>query len=166
VPITYDPIATTTLSTATRSITFSSIPATYTDLRIVLVASFQTQVDYFEVTFNGTTTGYSWTYVQGDGSNASSGRISNNTKWVPNFPTGAGSTTIPMLSTTDIFSYAGSTFKSGLMETSANISSSGQVIRTVGLWRNTDAITSIKLEVQTYNWNAGTIATLYGIKNA
>jgi len=71
-----------------------------------------------------------------------------------------------MLSITDIFSYAGSTFKTGLMETSADLNGSGQVIRSVGLWQNTAAITSIKLEVQTHNWNIGTIATLYGIKNA
>jgi hypothetical protein len=164
-PITYDNIATTTLSSATASITFSSIPATYTDLKVVLVGTFSS-VSYFEITFNGTTSGYSWTYLNGDGSTATSGRISSNTKWVPNFPTGAGSTTIPMLSITDIFSYAGSTFKTGLMETSADLNGSGQVIRSVGLWQNTAAITSIKLEVQTHNWNIGTIATLYGIKNA
>jgi hypothetical protein len=34
---TYEPIATTTLGTAAASITFSSIPATYTDLRLVVM---------------------------------------------------------------------------------------------------------------------------------
>jgi len=164
-PLTYDNIATTTLSSAAQSITFSSIPGTYTDLKVILVGTFSA-VNYFEITFNGTTSGYSWTYLNGDGSSAISGRISSNTKWVPNFPTGAGSTTIPMLSITDIFSYTGSTFKTGLMETSADLNGSGQVIRSVGLWQDTAAITSVKLEVQTANWNAGTIATLYGIKNA
>ena len=163
-PVTYEPIATTTLGSATKSITFSSIAGTYTDLRVVLVGTFQTAADYFEVTFNGTTSGYSWTHLSGDGSAAASGRITSNTKWVPNLPI-AGSTTIPMLSTVDIFSYAGSTFKTGLMETSGDTNGSGKVIRSVGLWQNTAAITSIKLEVQSYNWNAGTTATLYGIKN-
>lgn len=162
---TFDPIATTTLGSATKNITFSSIPATYTDLRIVLVSTIQTAADYIEITFNGTTSGYSWTRLSGDGATAASGRITSNTKWVPNLPLG-GSTTVPMLITTDIFSYAGSTFKTGLMETSADLNGSGVVIRGVGLWQNTAAITSIKLEVQTYNFNAGTTATLYGIKNA
>lgn len=164
-PVTYDNIATTTLGSATKNITFSSIPATYTDLRIVLVSTIQTAADYVEITFNGTTSGYSWTRMSGDGSAAASGRITSNTKWVPNLPLG-GSTTVPMLITTDIFSYAGSTFKTGLMETSADLNGSGVVIRGVGLWQNTAAITSIKLEAQTYNFNAGTTATLYGIKNA
>ena len=164
-PTTYEPIATTTLGSATKNITFSSIPATYTDLRIVLVSTIQTAADLIEITFNGTTSGYSWTRLSGDGSTAASGRITSNTKWVPNLPLG-GSTTIPMLITTDIFSYAGSTFKTGLMETSADLNGSGVVIRGVGLWQNTAAITSIKLEVQTYNFNSGTTATLYGIKNA
>ena len=164
-PATYEPIATNTLGSATKSITFSSIPATFTDLRIVLVSTIQTAADYVEITFNGSTTGYSWTRLSGDGSTAASGRITSNTKWVPNLPVG-GSTTVPMLITTDIFSYAGSTFKTGLMETSADLNGSGVVIRGVGLWQNTAAITSIKLEVQSYNFNAGTTATLYGIKNA
>jgi hypothetical protein len=164
-PVTYEPIATTTLGSATKNITFSSIPSTYTDLRVVLVGTIQTAADYIEITFNGSTTGYSWTRISGDGSTAASGRITSNTKWVPNLPLG-GSTTIPMLITTDIFSYAGSTNKTGLMETSADLNGSGVVIRSVGLWQNTSAITSIKLEVQTYNFNAGTTATLYGIKNA
>jgi hypothetical protein len=164
-PITYENIATTTLGTATKSITFSSIPGTYTDLRIVLVGTFQTAADFFEVTFNGTTSGYSWNRMSGDGSTSAAGRITSNTKWVPNLPL-AGSTTIPMLSTVDVFSYAGSTNKSGIMETSADTNGSGLVIRSAGLWQNTADITSIKLEVQSYNWNSGTTATLYGIKNA
>ena len=164
-PATYEPIATTTLGSATKSITFSSIASSWTDLRVVLVGTIQTAADYIEITFNGSTSGYSWTRVSGDGSSAASGRITSNTKWVPNLPLG-GSTTVPMLITTDIFSYAGSTFKTGLMETSADLNGSGVVIRSVGLWQNTSAITSIKLEVQTYNFNAGTTATLYGIKNA
>jgi hypothetical protein len=164
-PATYEPIATTTLGTAARNITFSSIPATYTDLRVVWVGTNQTAVDFIEITFNGTTSGYSWTHLSGDGSAAASGRITSNTKWVPNLPS-AGSTTIPYMFSVDLFSYGGSTFKTGLMTCSADTNGAGKVICSVGLWQNTAAVTSIKLEGQSYNFNAGTTATLYGIKNA
>lgn len=165
-PATYEPIATTTLGSATRSITFSSIPATYTDLRIVWVGRNATTADYVEVTFNGTTSGYSFTSISGDGSSAGSNRITSNTKWIPNFPPTAGSSSTPFTFTVDIFSYAGSTFKTGLMTNSSDFNGSGLVIRSVGLWQNTAAITSIKLEGQGDNFATGTTATLYGVKNA
>jgi hypothetical protein len=39
---TYEKIATTTLGTAAATFTFSSIPATYTDLRLVVVMQVDT----------------------------------------------------------------------------------------------------------------------------
>jgi hypothetical protein len=162
---TYEKIQTYTLGSTTASIDFTSIPATYTDLRLVFVGTINASSDYIEVTFNGTTSGYSWTRLSGDGTSATSSRVSSNTKWVPNFPL-AGSSTIPFLITIDIFSYAGSTYKTGLMETSADTNGSGLVIRSVGLWQNTAAITSIKLDPQSNDFNAGCTATLYGILKA
>ena len=163
---TYDSIATTTLSSAARNITFSSIPNTFTDLRIVWVGRNETTADYVEITFNNNTSGYSFTSLSGNGSSAGSNRITSNTKWIANFPPTAGSSTIPFMFTVDIFSYAGSTFKTGLMTNSSDFNGSGLVIRSVGLWQNTNAITSIKLEGQSDNFAAGTTATLYGIKAA
>lgn len=165
-PATYEPIATTTLSSAARNITFNSIPNTFTDLRIVWVGRNETTADYVEITFNNNTTGYSFTTVSGNGSAAASNRITSNTKWIPNFPPTAGSSTVPFMMTLDLFSYAGSTNKTGLMTCSSDFNGSGLVIRSVGLWQNTSAITSIKLEGQGDNFAAGTVATLYGIKAA
>jgi len=49
----------------------------------------------------------------------------------------------------------------------ADQNGSGVVANIVGLWRNTAAITSINLStLSAYNFNIGTTATLYGIKNA
>jgi hypothetical protein len=165
-PVTYDNIATTTLGSAARNITFSSIPATYTDLRVVWVGRNATTADYVEITFNGTTSGYSFTSVSGNGSATGSNRITSNTKWIANFPPTAGSSSTPFMFSVDIFSYAGSTNKTGLMACSSDFNGSGLVIRSVGLWQNTSAITSIKLEGQGDDFAAGTTATLYGIKNA
>jgi hypothetical protein len=67
---------------------------------------------------------------------------------------------------TNIFSYAGSTNKTCLIESSEDKNGSGSTVRTVGLWRDTSAITSIEVLMSSSTFATGTIATLYGIKNA
>ena len=78
---------------------------------------------------------------------------------------GGGSTTVPTFSTLDIFSYAGSDFKSALATAAECLNSAGQVTYLVNLWRSTAAVTSIKIFTD-YNLNAGTSATIYGILKA
>ena len=75
-------------------------------------------------------------------------------------------TSIPMLATLDIFSYAGSTYKTALSQLSNDNNGSGATASTVGLWRSTSAITSINLFMSGTTFQAGTTATLYGIKSA
>lgn len=167
-PATYEPIATTTLGSAAASITFSSIAGTYTDLRIVIpffkeTATSQTSL---VVQFNSDTgTNYSFTSVSGNGTSASSNRSSNDNYIFANFITDATST-FPCFTTVDVFSYAGSTFKTVLATGSSDKNGSGSVERTVGLWRSTSAINTIKLQSQIGNFATGTTATLYGILKA
>ena len=60
---TYEPIATTTLGSAASSITFNSIPATYTDLRVVLVGTTTATANCW-LTFNSDgATNYSDTFL-------------------------------------------------------------------------------------------------------
>ena len=163
---TYEPIATNTLGSAAASITFSSIPATYTDLRVVLTATVTAgQVAWMR--FNSDTgANYSETYLEGSGTAASSNRNSPATKISIGTSTYL-STTIPSLLTADIFSYAGSTYKTCLTSQNSDFNGSGYVNRLVGLWLSTSAITSITLLLgSTATYAAGTTATLYGIKNA
>jgi hypothetical protein len=70
------------------------------------------------------------------------------------------------LITADLFSYAGSTFKTVLATNSQDYNGSGNVGRTVALWRSTSAISTILLYTNAGNFNAGTTATLYGILKA
>jgi hypothetical protein len=166
-PATYDPIATTTLGSAAASITFSSIVGTYTDLRVVLTVN-TTSVDarIVRCTFNGDTgANYSATRLQGNGTAAASSASTGQAN-IPLTLNATTSTTIPTLYTFDVFSYAGSTNKTILAEGNADKNGSGTVDRTVGLWRNTAAITSINITPSSGNFNTGTTATLYGIKNA
>jgi hypothetical protein len=164
-PTTYEPIATTTLGSAAATITFSSIPATYTDLRLVIVATATTAAPDIQLQFNGvTTTTYSRTSLIGTGSSAISNQASSQSYILLDY-TGL-STTVPSLYEIDVFSYAGSTNKTLLAKTAEDRNGSGDIFTTVGLWRSTAAITSINLFLSAYNFATGTTATLYGIKNA
>lgn len=157
-------IATTTLSSAASSITFSSIPSTYTDLRVVLNVTNSSAASDVELQFNSDTgTNYSRTYLMGNGTTTASGRTTGATS-ITLTGQGATSTTLPLLSTIDIFSYAGSTYKTTLGNLSADYNGSGNEELTVGLWRSTSAITSIKLFLNfSRTFSTGTTATLYGI---
>jgi hypothetical protein len=164
-PATYEPIATTTLGSATSTITFSSIPATYTDLRLVFVFSGNASVNP-RFRFNGDTgSNYSQTALMGDGSSAQSTRGTSQTLIYTTIYNGLASG-VPGLCTIDVFSYTGSTFKTALLTGSTDSNGSGQVERDVALWRSTSAITQIDLISGSSTFNVGTTATLYGIKNA
>jgi hypothetical protein len=158
---TYEPLATTTFS-ASSSITFNSISSSYTDLRIVLTVLGST-ANFVRMRFNSDTgTNYSRTLLSGDGSTATSTRTTND-DYIRVY-SAALSTTIPSLYTHDIFSYAGSKNKTLLSSVAGDFNGSGEVTRTVNLWRSTSAINTILIYA-----SSGTItgtATLYGIKAA
>lgn len=163
---TYEPIATTTLGSAASTITFSSIPSTYTDLRIVLTET-QTSGTWPYLQFNTDTgTNYSFTALLGSGSAASS--FANTTGTFINFSgSNSLSTTIPAFISIDIFSYAGSTYKTCLTTLSNDQNGSGWVTDTVGLWRSTAAINKVVFKMAGGgSFAAGSTATLYGIKAA
>lgn len=162
---TYEPIATTTLTSAASSITFSSISGSYTDLRLVLVPP-ATYGAYIYLRFNSDTgSNYSRTYLSGNGSAASSSRDTSQTYIKINNLT-PDKTNLLGFYTVDIFSYAGSTNKTVLATSNEDNNGSGYVDRIVGLWRSTSAITSVGLTMNGIDFQTGTVATLYGILKA
>ena len=168
-PATYEPIATSTLGSAAPSVTFSSIPATYTDLRLTIFCTGTSSAGKgVSIQLNSdTATNYSVTRIDGDGTTANSGRLSNFSYLF--FNSTSTSTTIPTFYTLDFFSYAGSTNKTALGTGNADKNGSGAVERIVGLWRSTSAISTIKVTLYTdgsANYNTGSTFTLYGIKAA
>ena len=159
--ITYEPIATTTLGSAAASVTFSTISGAYTDLVIVYVGVATTS-QTFSVQFNGDTgSNYSDTNLGGDGSTASSNRDSSITsaKMGINYSTGQSNFIL------SVMNYSNSTtYKTALCRSNAAV---GEVNARVGLWRNTAAITSILLKMDSSSTFAtGSTFTLYGIKAA
>jgi hypothetical protein len=166
-PITYENVATTTLSSAAATITFSSIPSTYTDLRLVLTAlASSSTIGGYIIYNNDSGANYAWTNLRANGSTVASSTFTPATQINLAFISTA-TTTIPAFYTADIFSYAGSTLKTCLITNSADLNGSGATERNVGLWRNTGAINRLDIYTNAAaNFAIGTTATLYGIKNA
>lgn len=165
---TYEPIATTTLSSSQTSVTLSGFSG-YTDLKLVMnyIAATSASSCYSALQFNSDTgTNYSTTRIQGDGSTASSANASS-VVYIDLDVSGASST-IPALVIVDLFSYSGSTNKTILGTTAIDKNGSGAVYRNVGLWRSTSAITSIKIynRINAQSYGVGSTFTLYGIKAA
>jgi hypothetical protein len=169
-PSTYEPIATQTLGSAASSVTFSSIPGTYTDLVLVLgdlkagISSNTVCVRYN----SDSGTNYSYTILTGTGSVAQSARASDQTySFFGGYNVGVDGT-YPSTVIGHIMNYANTTtYKTGLSRYGIEKAGSGgesQVI--VNLWRSTAAITSVTVATFTGNWSIGSVFSLYGIKAA
>ena len=175
---TYTLIEAKTLGSAVNSITFSSIPQTYTDL--VLKTSIRgTSGSYFtqacRVTFNSSTSGYTTITLLNVGSNnvISGTNPYTSAASVSIFANNAASTT-STFNNSEIYipNYAGSNNKSFSSDTAVETNSNGsynvQSGIIAGLLSNTAAITSITLTAQSGEGDFATNSTfyLYGIKNS
>ena len=161
---TYEPIATTTISgTSTTTVTFSSITGSYTDLVLVSMSQSSTTGQDFKINLNSTTTGYSTTKLQGDGSVAFSGRRSSQSFWYFD-ETGQPTSGAFMTSIFNFQNYSNTNvYKTALWRNSA---ATLGVAAVVGLWQNTAAINQIEIGVTGGTIFAGSTFTLYGIKAA
>ena len=162
---TYERIATTTLSSASSTITFSSISGSYTDL--ILVTELDGGGGYdVAIRFNSDTgSNYSRTYLSGTGSSAVSGRATSQS-YINLSAYGWPNTSQRAVTITHIFDYANTTTYKTVLSRS-NRASNG-VDANVGLWRSTSAITSLTIAPQftANNYTIGCTATLYGIASA
>lgn len=175
---TYTLISSNVLTATAATVTFSAIPATFTDLVLRISTrsdspNGQGAADGLFVRFNSSTAGqYSWTILKGDGTTATSGH--NYT--VGNFYAGDFFGTVGYLATASTFSstefyipnYASSNTKPmsvfGVNETNATAAYLGVE---AALWNNTSAISSISLSpVFANNFVSGSSFYLYGIKNS
>jgi hypothetical protein len=156
---TYDAISTQTLTGTAASITFSSIPGSYTDLAIVTSGTNSTNVS-FKLQFNSdTASNYSVTYLYGDGSNATGGRGTSATSITA---MGRVSTSVAN-SLIHVMNYSNTTTYKTVI---GRGSESSLTIAATGLWRNTSAITSITMTPESGTLQIGCTFSLYGIKAA
>lgn len=164
--LTYEPIATTTLTGTATDVTFSTIPNTYTDLILICNAATTVANKDLALQFNGdTTTNYSRTVLYGDGSSAGSTRTTSAAQIFIDYYGWTTTTLGTQINITHIMNYANTTTYKTVLSRS-NTSSSG-VDANVGLWRKTpEAITSIKiLALTSGTFASGSTFTLYGIRS-
>jgi hypothetical protein len=164
---TFELIASSTVgSGGAANIEFTSIPSTFTDL--VLMASTRgtnAQVgNDINMSLNGSTTSFTYRYLFGDGSSASS--ASGTSGYIA---TGNGNgSTASTFGTLTIYipNYAGSTNKSSSIDSvGENNATAGYGMLMANLWSNTSAITSIRI-TGISNFAQYSTAYLYGVKNA
>lgn len=159
---TYTQIATTTLTSTSNTVTFSSIPGTFTDL--VMLTYLKTSAGTIDITYaqfnSDSGSNYSSTRLVGAATVVNSDRQSNgSTGWFIGLSS-------PDEFNAGVYQFANyantTTYKSAISRDSVVLN---QTRISAGLWRSTSAITSISI----INGNAntfvvGSVLTLYGIK--
>jgi hypothetical protein len=172
---TYTLISSNVLTTATASVTFSAIPATFTDLAVrwsarSAQANATTRIN---INLNGVSgTSYSFTKLQATGTSASSANVSGFDKWWGEYVSannatsntfGSGELYLPNYQSTvnkpaSFFSVA---------ENNTTVNGDWYVSALASLATITSAITSVALTLNTGdNFMTGSSFYLYGISNA
>ena len=168
---TYTLISSNVLSSSAASVTFSSIPATYTDLVLRWSARNTGAGENAQIRFNAdSASNYSRTNLYGDGSAANSIRGTSETYFYFGFSIDASTRTASTFASAELYipNYTAAINKpiSGFstIETNATACDTPAVI--AALWRNTAAITSIEVGPVTNSFASGSSFYLYGIKNS
>lgn len=162
---TYSQIASTTVSSASNSLTFSSIPGTYTDLVLIINATSSSGVDVYSRLNSDANANYSSTYLNGTGSAANSGRLSNLSYLLLDsygyVEVGAG-----QMMVAHFMNYSNTATNKPILTRPSNANNG--VTALAGLWRSTAAITSITLYAGTGSatFSVGSTFNLYGIAAA
>jgi len=163
----YDALSTVTLSSATPTITFAGIPTGYKHLQIRVMALTSASGKVMTMRFNAdSSTSYTWHYLNGQGSTASSGNQTGNT-YSRFFGQNIGTnTTNPTVSIVDVLDYA-NTSKNKTMRalSGSDNNGSGEVSLESSLWIKTEAINAISIQLNDgSNIAANSQFTLYGVK--
>ena len=163
---TYEPIATTTLSSAASSITFTGISQSYTDLILIFNGDLTSITGAGIRVGNGsidTGTNYSYTFIWGNGSSAGASCATNQSlmRW-DYYAAGNGSQRNAIF---HLQNYSNTTTYKNILSRTAIPST--ETLASVGLWRSNSAINQVSLVLEgATTYVSGSTATLYGIKAA
>jgi hypothetical protein len=158
---TYTPIQSIVITSAASSVTFSNIPQTYTDLVLIINAGNSTGNEGLELRIgNGsidTGTNLSWTYMNGNGTSAGSGRATN-----ISYTYAANSTTnLAGIGIVHLMNYSNTNVYKTIISKAESAYSSATVF--VSTWRSTSAIDTFRVSDPSYNFTVGSTFDLYGI---
>ena len=167
VPTSYESIATTTVgSGGSSTITFSSIPSTYTHLQVRIMSLNSTAANDYKFNFNSDTgANYSKHSLYGNGTSALTA-----TDAPSSYISGGltGSSTNPGVNITDILEYKNTNIYKTVRSLQGydTNGSGGYLFFASGSWRNTNAITSITITPYSGTINQYSQFALYGIKGS
>jgi len=171
-PNTYTLISSNVLSSSAASVTFSAIPSTFTDLVVRWSArSDRSSVsDTMKLRINSDSAGnYSWTYLLGNGSVASSSQNSA-LDYISLGAADAATATSNTFANGELYipNYLSSTKKPvSSINAQEDNTTAAQLWALASLWQGTAAITSVQLFPSIGpNFVAGSSFYLYGIKNS
>jgi hypothetical protein len=162
---TFTLIQANTLGSSAASVTFTSIPATYTHLCILMSARSTTGSPDSEISeINGSSANLQGRWVWGENGSVTNGSYSGNVVLVGLPKSSATANTFGNVQIY-ITNYTGSQHKSISIDSVSenNANNEAYTMLAAGLWSNTSAITSVKLSG---NFETSSTFHLYGIKNS
>jgi hypothetical protein len=171
-PNTYTLISSNVLTSSSGTVTFSSIPQTYTDLvfRLSTRTNNAQIANPILVRLNSdTAANYSITLLDGDGASATSTRSSSPTTLAGGGITNADSSTANTFGTNEIYipNYTSSTTKSwSTSSASENNATTATIRNTANYYLGTSPITTVRFSLVTGTFASGSSFYLYGIKNS
>ena len=167
-PSTYTLISSNTLGSSASTITFSSIPSTYTDLVLRISSRFDGNSSSLAISFNGNTSSvYRNTYLSANGTTTETSQSGSTNIFLRGVNT--STSTANTFGNIEVYipNYqvaANKPFSSfGANENNATLAT---LEINAGLFLSTTAITSIGLSGDGYNFVSGSSFYLYGIKNS
>jgi hypothetical protein len=164
----YESIASATGTGSSGTITFSSIPSTYTALQIRYQFQSVAAGNAFKLYFNNdTATNYTLHRLYGNGATVTAGGSVSQSGIATDSQSSGPSATSPVVGIIDIHNYAVTTQnKTVRCIAGVDKNGSGDINLVSGLWLNTAAVNRIDFILGASSFTTSTTFALYGIKGA
>ena len=162
---TFKLISSYTATGSVASISLTSIPATFTDLVLLISARYDVSgFNGYYVAFNGSTANFTGRYLLGNGASASTASLARYLGTI-----NGTDSTANTFNNAELYipNYTSSAYKSYSVDNVAETNATTAYVNLVaGLWSDTSTINSIAITPTSGNFVEHSSAYLYGVKNA